>query len=353
MPTIPELVREAWSHWDDARVLSRTGRELHDRNRLDLARAVLAHAVELDETDAEAWAHLAYAHLRAMRDGEARDILRRGIERSGSHRLHGALASFTEDAEEKERALATVDESPDAGARAAAASIRFTDGDDRSFDVLRRLHEQHPDDGHVRETWLWTLLGARDRAPEGFDAHRTAVELCDRAIAEDPGRVFPYWIKAESLFAARDWDGLLASTQAALAHCPDEETQMFLRGRAWKEKGEPERAAACFARAIGMKPSYAGARVQLGRTLEELGRLDEAEEVFREIGAANPGYAAGPVSLALFLGRRERWDEAEAAFLAAWAKLPGWMHGHLERQPEIAAMLERPRVKAAVAASQE
>ena len=34
MSTIPELVRRAWSHWDDAALLTLTGVELHERNRL-------------------------------------------------------------------------------------------------------------------------------------------------------------------------------------------------------------------------------------------------------------------------------------------------------------------------------
>lgn len=123
---------------------------------------------------------------------------------------------------------------------------------------------------------------------------------------------------------------------------------MFVRGRAFKEKGEPDRAIACFARAIGMKPSFAGARTELGKVYEALGKLDLAEEVFREIPRANPAYAGGAVSLALFLGRRGRWDEAESVFLDAWGKLQPWQQARLKQQPDNAELLARPRVKSVV-----
>jgi len=97
-----------------------------------------------------------------------------------------------------------------------------------------------------------------------------------------------------------------------------------------------------------MKPSFAGARVELGKVYEAKGRIDRAEEIFREIPSANPEYAGGAVSLALFLGRRERWEEAESVFLEAWGRMFPWQKERLKQQPDVAALLSRPRVKSAV-----
>jgi len=97
-----------------------------------------------------------------------------------------------------------------------------------------------------------------------------------------------------------------------------------------------------------MKPSFAGARTELGKIHETQGRLDLAEEVFREIPRANPQYAGGATSLALFLARRERWDEAESIFLEAWGRLRPWQQARLKQQPEAELLLARPRIKSVV-----
>jgi hypothetical protein len=77
-------------------------------------------------------------------------------------------------------------------------------------------------------------------------------------------------------------------------------------------------------------------------------KFDLAEAVFREIEGANPEYAAGPVSLALFLGRRDRWDEAEQIVIDVWPKMEDWQRGRLMHQPDVKALFERDRVKAAI-----
>ena len=123
---------------------------------------------------------------------------------------------------------------------------------------------------------------------------------------------------------------------------------MHLRGRAYRELGDLDRAALCQARAIGMKPSFVGARIELGKCYEGMGKLDLAEEVFREIEGANPEYAAGPISLALFLGRREEWEEAERIAIETWPNLLDWQRARLMNQPDVKALFERDAVKDAI-----
>lgn len=349
MATIAELVREAYSHWNDAPTLSRTGRELHDRNRLDLAREVLERALEIDAGDTDAWAHLAFAYMRGYRPKEGFDVLRRGIERTGSDLLRTTLAAMTQDKEERSALLLQVAGSDEPAVVAGAASVRLSAGDQAAFGELRRLVADHPDDAHVRETWLWAVMMARFRGPvKGVDVRSEALPLAERIIEEHPDRVNGHWVKAHLLVAEQDWDGALAAASEALERFPDEETMMFVRGRALKEKGDLDRAVACFARAIGMKPSFSGARAELGKAYEAQGEFELAEEVFREIPRANPEYAGGPVGLALFLGRRGRWEEAESTFLDAWGKLQPWHQARLKTQPEAAPLLSRPRVKPVV-----
>jgi len=347
MATIAELVREAYSHWNDAGILSRAGRELHDRNRLDLSREVLERALELKPGDTDAWAHLAFAYMRGFQPKRGFDVFRRGIDRTGSDLLRATFAAFTPDKEEQARLLQEAAGNDAPAVRASVASVRHSAGDAAAFDEVRRLAREHPDDADVRETWLWAVLNARWRGAKNVDA-RAEVPLAERMIGERPDAVNGYWMKANLQAAAQDWAGVLATTADALARFPDEESMMSLRGRAFKETGDLDRAGQCFARAIGMKPSFAGARTELGKVHEARGRFDLAEELFREIPRANPQYAGGAVSLALFLGRRERWDEAESVFLEAWGRLQPWQQARLKQQPDAAALLSRPRVQSVV-----
>jgi tetratricopeptide (TPR) repeat protein len=158
----------------------------------------------------------------------------------------------------------------------------------------------------------------------------------------------PRFLKLMMLSGIEDWDGVIRASDEALARFPDEETVMQFRGRALRESGDRDRAVAWFSRAIGAKPSFAGARVDLGKTYEAMERFDLAEEVFREIPVAHPTYPGGRVSLALFLSRRERWDEAETLIVEAWPGLPDWMKGGLPQNPDFEPLMERPAVKAAI-----
>jgi len=352
MRTVENLIAEAYSHWDDPKTLFVTGRELHDRNRLPHARRILARAVELDpNVDADAWSYLSFAHFRDFDAEGGEDALRRGIEATGSEALKSTLANFTGNPEEAARLREEIRDCEDAGVRASILSHEFYSGEDPAGALakLRDFAAEHPGVEDVEENLMWVLLSAKARnVEEDLDLRETGVPLADKTIAADPDRVFGHWIKLQMLILEKDWDAVLAATSDALARFPDDETMMQFRGRAYREAGNDDRAMDWFSRAIGAKPSFAGARVDLAKIHEKHGRMDLAEEIFREIPVANPDYAAGPVSIALFLARQERWDEAEALFLETWPKLPAWYRGGLRNNPDFKPLLEREAVKSVV-----
>jgi tetratricopeptide (TPR) repeat protein len=169
-------------------------------------------------------------------------------------------------------------------------------------------------------------------------------------IAEDPDGIAGYWFGVQLRGVRKDWEGVLEVTGRALAHLPDDETLMQMRGRAYHELGDHARATAWFNRAIGAKPSFTGARVDLGRLYEKAGELELAEEVFREIPVANPDYAMGPMSLALFLTRQGRVDEAEGVFLETWPRLDVRYQGAVRANDEAKPLFERPAIRDLVGA---
>ncbi len=349
MALIVELVREAYSNWDDVTVLARIGQELHERNRLPIAGDVLRRAVELDPSHVDAWSHLGFVHLRGYAPARGLAILREGIEATGSDRLRCSLAAFLQEPDEKAALLKQVADNEDPEVRSAAAGVRIWQGDKDALGEIERLHGEHSDSVFLRENWWWTMLGLRARGVrKDLDLSERAIPSCDRAIEREPERILAHWMKAQMLLHEKDWGGLLTATAEALDVFPDDETMMFLRGRAHKENGDLPRAVQWFSRAIGAKPSYASARTELGKVFEAWDKADLAEDVFREIPQANPEFAGGPMALAAFLGRRERWAEAEKLFLDAWRRLEPWQHARLKPQPDLAPLLARDNIKAGV-----
>ena len=346
MKTIDDLIREAYSHWDDAKVLARAGQELHGRTRLDAAREILGRAVELDPTDWESWEALGYSWLRGFETEKGLAVLREGIEATGSDYLKGVLSGFTADEEEAARLKEEIAGTAAPAAKAGNLWSRLHGGDaEGAFNAMREVQEEHPENDDVRDNYLWMLISAKQQGVEGVDLAGDGLPICDGMIEKEPDRIGGHVMKIQMLNGLEDWDGVLAATADALGNIPDEETIMLFRGRAFREKGDEERAAHWFARAIGAKPSFAGARVDLGKLYEKQGKLELAEELFREIPVANPDYPVGPMSMALFCARQDRLDEAEKIFVETWPALPVWFKGSLQHNPDAAPLLEREAVK--------
>jgi len=354
MATIEQLLHEAYSHWDDGPRLARLGREIHDRNRLDHAQRVLGRAVELVPDDTEAWAHLSYAHFRSLDDEQGREVLRRGIDVTGRDGLKSTLASFSE-GEEASRLREELTDSTDPRARAGLLSDRFWSGDkEAAFQELKDLVAEHVGEDAPADTLIWLLIRAKHaNAIEGLDFHEEGIPLLDERIARRPDEIGAWSMKLMMLGAEQDWDGILETTRAALEHFPDDESVMQLRARAYREKGDEDHALLWFNRAIGAKPSFAGARIELAKLYEKQGKLDLAEEVFRDLQIANPHYAFSPLSLALFLSRRERWEEAETLFLQAWRTMPEFLKPSVLGNPDADPLLQRDAVKAVVGAEEK
>ena len=353
MPTIEDLLAEAYCNWDNPKVLSRTGRELQNRNRLDHARRILHRSVELDPTgDPDAWDYLAFAYYRDMLSDEGTEVLRKGIEATGSDGIRSTLAGFSDDEEEKTRLREELAETTEPGAKAGLLWQRFHAGEAaEALEALEALRAEHPDDGNVRDTMLWMYIFARQRnAVVGLDLPEKAVPMARAKIDEDPESIYGHTMLVWMLNVEKDWEGVLAGTADALAIHPDDETIMQWRGQAFRETGDLPRAIACLNRAIGMKGSFVGARVDLAKIHESREEYELAEEIFREIRTAHPTYASGPVSLALFLARRERFEEAEKLFIEAWPKLPQWVVGSLKANPDAEVLLSRDAVKKAMEA---
>jgi tetratricopeptide (TPR) repeat protein len=343
MPTIDQLLQEAYTHWGDAPVLHRTGRELQDRNRLDHARTVLRRALELDDTNTDGWAYLAYTYLRRFAQEEGLGVLREGIAATDADSLRATLVGFTDDDEERRRLEQELEGTQDPGAQAGQLWSRFREGEaEEALAGMRELRQAHPDHPDLRDMFIWMLMaGVRSGSVSPEQIRTEGFPIAEERIAADPDAVSGYTLKIGLHELIQDWDGVMQETVRALARLPDEETLMQLRGRAHQQLGDLDRAVAWYSRAVGAKPSFVGARVELGKVYEQQERYELAEEIFREIPVVNPGYAPGRMSLALHLTRRGQLDEAETIARETWPQLAPWFQEALRQNPDARPLLER------------
>lgn len=90
------------------------------------------------------------------------------------------------------------------------------------------------------------------------------------------------------------------------------------------EHGDPSGAAAHYAEAVRINPSYSPAQLNLGNALLRDGRLDEAEAHLRAAIARDPALPAAHNSLGVLLAQRGRFDEATGEFERVLSIEPGY-----------------------------
>ncbi len=91
---------------------------------------------------------------------------------------------------------------------------------------------------------------------------------------------------------------------------PDDPEALFMSGNLARHRGDLDRAAAQFEKAIAVDPSHVAPINNLGLVYEGLGRLDDAEAMFRRLVAAHPTALEPLANLAQALFRRNRQRDA-------------------------------------------
>lgn len=101
-----------------------------------------------------------------------------------------------------------------------------------------------------------------------------------------------------------------------------EAIQICNLGAAWYGKGDYERAADFFERAIGLNPLYAEAYNNLGVIHAKQSRFDKALALYRKAVALNPGYATAYTNIGVAFFKMNRFQDAIDSFDDALAANP-------------------------------
>ncbi len=94
------------------------------------------------------------------------------------------------------------------------------------------------------------------------------------------------------------------------------------QGDAFRDAGQPSKAAEAYRRALNLEPGHPDIRVQLGNMLKDAGRLGEAEDAYRAALAAGADTGDTNVQLGRALRRSGKREAAYGCFIAALRASP-------------------------------
>jgi tetratricopeptide (TPR) repeat protein len=114
----------------------------------------------------------------------------------------------------------------------------------------------------------------------------------------------------------------------AVTRAPDWEAVHYEFGKLWLRRDDTERAAAAFAEAARLMPSFAAAYANLGAALGELERPGDALAALEQAAVLDPFSHAIHSNIGASLRDLGRLSEAEAAFRRVLAIAPGFVFGH-------------------------
>ena len=276
-------------------------------------------------TNAEALTLLASAHASLDRFAEAEELLQRAVatEPSSPHAYLNLAFVLIEQgkADAAERWLARMRSAAGPASPKVFYAIRSNPCDDAYREVASQPSREGPSKDPQRGLELFEFarsLAARHHYGTAVELLRLASRL---ASSRDlPGQRLLHALGFSCLNLAPESETPARLLQRSVELDPQRHESHFLLGISLARRGEPERAAAAFERAIALNPASAAYRTELGRLLSaEAGGDDRARagEILLEAIAIDPLDASPRYELAKLRMGQGRLADAEAQLARA------------------------------------
>ena len=176
---------------------------------------------------------------------------------------------------------------------------------DEAFAEFKKLIQINPRyaPAHLGMGQVYDRIGQRDKA---ISEYREATRL-------DPDFGEVYVDLAQKLTENHDLSGAADALRKANTLVPNEPQLYYVYGLYFRVKGDADRAASEFKKAIGMNSTLAD-HYQLGLLLREKGELEAAVEEFQKAVEIDPDDEASFLNLSAVLRRQGKESEADKAF---------------------------------------
>jgi tetratricopeptide (TPR) repeat protein len=344
MNTIPDLIHDGFSHWNEPERLARIGSELESRTRLPQARIFLERAISLAPEHPEPYSSLAFAYFRdaVNYSEEGENAMVDGIEATNSDVLKAWYAALQEDESIATLLIEEVRQSEDITVQfTLAGSLLWRGRTEESYALFQKTIARMPDGATPKglDSYCSSMCWMSSQKPE-INLERDILPHVKNLIRTSPETYSFRALELQVFQVLKNWQRVKEIAHGILHDFRDEETTMLALAIAYEKLEQLDHAILWLNRAIGAKPSFVRARINLARIYESQEKLDLAEEIMREIPLAFPEYNFGKINLAMFLYRIGKHDEAIALFRATYSKLKPWEKTNAERSPEGKAMLE-------------
>lgn len=345
MKTIADIIKEGYAHWNEPDRLAQIGAELESRTRLSEARTFLERSIALAPENPEPYTSLAFAYFRdngsQAEDGEKTFV--DGIEATNSDFLKAWYVAFQEDETIASLLIDEVKNSKDLAVQfTLAGSLLWRGKADESYDLYKKTIALVPEGTAPKglDSYCSSMCWMISQKPE-INLENDVLPHVKNIIKAAPESYGNHALELQVYQALQNWEKVKETAHRILKAFPDEETTMLALAIAYEKLEDHDHAIIWLNRAIGAKPSFVRARVNIAKIYEKQGKLELAEEIMREIPIANPGYNFGKINLSIFLYRNGKQDEAQELFRAGYSKLKPWEKSGVENSPEGKAMLEK------------
>jgi len=162
-----------------------------------------------------------------------------------------------------------------------------------------------------------------------------AIVLFQRALEKDPayaaataGLGEAYWRKYQLTHDIRWADEAIESCQTAAKRGPTLVAAHLCLGRVYSTRGDYQRAAEQYKRAVELEPSSDEAYGGLAPAYEQLGRTADAEQSYKQAIAVRPSYWAPYNWLGLYYMRHARYPEAATMYTQVVSLAPDSFVGY-------------------------
>jgi tetratricopeptide (TPR) repeat protein len=346
--TIQELLRKADVHWDDAEMLIHIGTELESRTRLPEARRILERALGLVPKEyPEAYATLAFTHFRdnASTAEKGEMALIQGLETTDSDILKAWYVAFIDDPPARDYFIEYLSNHRDPRLRIILGHALLWQGmHDESAVILSEaikafgpeMMEILPKELTVYCSSLAWLKGAK---PE-LDIEKLTIPILHAMQDRYPDVYMNYATEITVQQVLKDWNAVIEACTKTLKKFPDEETTMLAMALAYDKLGKPHHALQYLGRAIGVKPSFARARMVSARILESIGEKELATTLMYEIPEVNPQYAVGMMQTAIWAFEHGDTQKALEFYRRGYAELKPYEKSQFESHPIVKQIAE-------------
>jgi tetratricopeptide (TPR) repeat protein len=194
-------------------------------------------------------------------------------------------------------------------------------------EIIELLNDEILEKYKDAELYAW-----RARAHYMLDDDANIImQYSQKAIDSDGNYYMAFYVRGFAWDEKSEYDKAIADYTKAIELKPDDGSIYNNRGISWKSKGEYDKAIADYTKAIELKPSYAGAYSNRGISWKNKNEYDKAIADYTKAIELRPGYAAAYLNRGLVWSDKDEYEKALQDYTKAIELKPDYVIAYNNR----------------------